>query len=62
MRAFLASAVAVVLFGTWMVLAGRGAPALWVPIIAIALVSFAMDANVGRDPSGGRRTHVHHDV
>jgi len=62
MRVFLASAVAVVVFGTWMVLAGRGAPGLWVPIIAIALVAFAIDANVGRDASGGGRTHAHHDI
>ena len=62
MRAFLTAAVAVMLFGAWMLVAGRGAPGLWVPIIAIAMVSFAIDAHAGRDASPGGRAHAHPDA
>lgn len=55
MRAFVASAVAVILFGGWMLLAGRGAPGVWIPIIGIAFVSSMIDAHAGHGASAGRR-------
>jgi hypothetical protein len=46
---FLWVAVAVMLLGVAMVLSDLGAPGLWLPIIAIAMASFVIDARRERE-------------